>query len=321
MGQTSSKGWVLALPGLAVLLCVLGCGGPAQMATAQTQPIDVPPGTLSVYRLAGRLGLHVEQSNTTLATLCNPQNCVRVFGGSDGRAFINGRCVAGPAPVPAVGDMLFVPLHWESAIRQALARAPARHEPARHPPATVSGIGRGCIVIDAGHGGKDTGAIAANGVTEKSLNLPVALALAQDLRRRGFEVCLTRSGDSFLELNDRADLANARNARLFVSIHSNAVDSPSVRGYDVYVARSASREALAAAASLTRQLDRLAIPRHGAQPKRADFRVLVRTACPSVLVEMGFMTNGADLRTLCSPAYQAQVASALAQGIAEYLSR
>jgi N-acetylmuramoyl-L-alanine amidase len=89
------------------------------------------------------------------------------------------------------------------------------------------------IVIDPGHGGRDSGA-SAGGVLEKDVNLDVALKLTRLLREQGMRVTLTRGDDRFISLDDRSAVANRTGADLFVSIHANACGTPSVRGIEVY---------------------------------------------------------------------------------------
>lgn len=90
------------------------------------------------------------------------------------------------------------------------------------------------VVIDPGHGGKDPGAVTPGGVQEKEITLRVSQELAELLRARDYEVLLTRTDDSFVPLSERAKLANAHEADLFLSIHCNASDSGRLKGFEVY---------------------------------------------------------------------------------------
>ena len=90
------------------------------------------------------------------------------------------------------------------------------------------------IVIDAGHGGKDPGCIGKGGTKEKTVVLSVAKKLKKELDSIGFNTYLTRSGDTFLKLADRAEIAEKRHADLFLSLHANANPSRSTKGYSVY---------------------------------------------------------------------------------------
>jgi N-acetylmuramoyl-L-alanine amidase len=100
-------------------------------------------------------------------------------------------------------------------------------------PSAVHAIKR--IVIDPGHGGKDPGAVGPNGTQEKNVNLRLAQELADALRETyGYEVLLTRMDDTFIPLEERAQLANKHNADLFISLHCNASKSPKRKGFEVY---------------------------------------------------------------------------------------
>jgi len=90
------------------------------------------------------------------------------------------------------------------------------------------------IVIDAGHGGYDPGAIGRTGTNEKDINLDIAKRLAKLLKDEGVEVVMTRSNDTFISLERRVELANRSKAQLFVSVHSNANKTRSLNGFEVY---------------------------------------------------------------------------------------
>jgi N-acetylmuramoyl-L-alanine amidase len=90
------------------------------------------------------------------------------------------------------------------------------------------------IVLDAGHGGDDDGARGAKGLVEKDLVLDVGRRIAERLRRRNLRVVMTRDGDRFVPLEERFSIANDARADLFISIHANATDDPSVRGVETF---------------------------------------------------------------------------------------
>lgn len=90
------------------------------------------------------------------------------------------------------------------------------------------------VVIDAGHGGNDPGAIGRNGLKEKDVNLDIAKRLSSLLRAEGVQAVLTRSTDKFISLSTRVSIANRSGADLFISIHSNAARSRSLSGFEVY---------------------------------------------------------------------------------------
>lgn len=310
-------------PALMIVLAgtlLAGCQRGLHLATAERVHLVPPAGTISVYQLAGRLRLRVEQSSSALATLYNRHNRVRIFSGDPGRISVNGRIVkTGTAAVP-VGGVLFVPRAIERDLRLALRDGRG----ARSSPPTPAARPRveGLVLIDAGHGGKDTGAIGVNGMVEKSVNLSVALRTASLLRRRGVDARMTRADDTFIELDNRADLANRLQCKLFVSIHSNSFTKDrTVRGFDVFVANSASARSVAAAKAIGKRLADMGVPEHGKQPKHAAFRVLVRSTCPAVLVEMGFLSNRSEAAKLRTISYRRRLAAAIANGVTDFLAQ
>lgn len=151
------------------------------------------------------------------------------------------------------------------------------------------------IMLDPGHGGKDSGA-SANGMLEKNMNLEVANILKRMLDQKGFEVQMTRYQDTFVELSDRCRLSNAFNADLFISIHFNAGGGS---GYEVYYfgdspIGSALAEKIGAEFSKV-QKKRYIGNKPMAGTKTWNYYVLKNTNAPSVLTEYLFIDNKEDL--------------------------
>ncbi|MHC5121764.1 MAG: N-acetylmuramoyl-L-alanine amidase family protein [Planctomycetota bacterium] len=166
-------------------------------------------------------------------------------------------------------------------------------------PATASGT----VVIDPGHGGKDPGATSYHGYYEKTVNLRIARKLASYLENR----------DTFIELNERAEIANRAGADLFVSIHCDSHQNRSQNGYTIYVARSASWSSKKTGAAINQAMGQTGLSSVGI--RNQDFRVLVRTACPAVLVECGYLTNPSEASLLDDSDFQDRIARAIADGI------
>ena len=211
------------------------------------------------------------------------------------------------------------------------------------------------IVLDAGHGGWDLGTVGRQGLLEKDLVLDVTQRLGKLLQARlGSEVMFTRSGDTYLALDQRADFANQTQADLFVSVHANYSSSAASRGVETYytnlfsapgarevekhddgtfakmtpVSLSAGglhekiEESRRLAASVQRSLyATLAasspdIRNRGI--KDSAFAVLTGTTMPAILTEISFVSSPADERNLQSATYRQQIAEALYKGIAGY---
>lgn len=153
------------------------------------------------------------------------------------------------------------------------------------------------IVIDVGHGGKDSGTIGINGIQEKDVVLNIANAILKLNKEldKPLDIYLTRYSDTLISLSDRTKLAKALKADLFVSLHCNHSDNPNARGVEVYVADAISEysyDATLFAYQFQEALKRqLGFESRGV--KFAKFQVLNGTIdyCPSVLLELGFLSN------------------------------
>ena len=209
------------------------------------------------------------------------------------------------------------------------------------------------VVVDAGHGGHDAGAVRA-GMREKDINLEVSLTLAAELRRRGMRVTLTRSTDVFLTLDRRSQIANTCDADLFISVHTNTAPARTANGIEVFYLPSTftdnrrSYNDVARAPEINRASGlygskavtpglltrRRAESRRLAQwieealvsrlrtrsrgIKQGRFSVLKWTAVPAVLVEVGFLSNTYERRRLAGSPYRQRIALSLADAVISY---
>jgi N-acetylmuramoyl-L-alanine amidase len=178
--------------------------------------------------------------------------------------------------------------------------------------------GKVIVVIDPGHGGKDSGAPGIGGLLEKDVILPIGRRVAAILEQNGVQAVMTRDADFFVELQGRVDIANRVNADLFVSIHANAVDNrPDVNGLEVYYYESGY--GLAESVRKTILQDISTIKDRGT--RKARFYVLRKNSMPAILVETGYMTGREDNARLRTPEYQNRMADAIARGILKYLQK
>lgn len=220
------------------------------------------------------------------------------------------------------------------------------------------GLKIGRIVIDAGHGGHDSGTLGYGGIEEKDVVLDVALRLGKLLHERlGAEIIYTRSDDTFIPLETRTAIANKAQADLFLSIHANSSRDESARGVETYYLNFTTQlDALEVAArenavsdqsihqlsDLVKKIalkDKIAESREFATDvqeslygglengneglkdrgvKKAPFVVLIGANMPSILAEISFVTNPNDARELEEPAYRERVAESLYRGVARY---
>jgi N-acetylmuramoyl-L-alanine amidase len=180
------------------------------------------------------------------------------------------------------------------------------------------------VVLDAGHGGHDPGATGIGGVFEKTITLDLARRVAARLALRGtLAVTLTRTDDTFVPIDER--IARASDAALFVSLHANAAADPGLSGVEIFYGGGGIEAAASGPGSPVRLgLDvseaierRLGEVRTVVRP--GTFGVLARNTVPSVLVEIGYLTNPGDAARIQDERYRTLVAQAIAEGAAAFL--
>jgi len=215
------------------------------------------------------------------------------------------------------------------------------------------------IVVDAGHGGHDSGTLGPDGIEEKDVVLDVALRLGQLLKQRlGADVIYTRDDDTFIPLETRTAIANKAQADLFISVHANSSPDPTARGVETYYLNfTTSADALEVAArenavsdqsihqlsDLVKKIalqDKINESREFASDvdqslyagleegnpglkdrgvKKAPFVVLIGANMPSILAEISFLTNPSDAQELRDGKYRERIAESLYRGVARYV--
>lgn len=181
------------------------------------------------------------------------------------------------------------------------------------------------VAVDAGHGGVDSGAVGADGTEEADVNFAIALLLKTELERLGCRVVLTRQSAEGIMVNGenisrskqadmrmRQQLLREAGADLVISIHQNAYPDESCRGAQVFYQKGSEAEAWAERVQTALQGVQ---PENRRKPQQGDY-FLRAAQVPAILVECGFMTNGAELALLKQPAYRQKLARAVAEGTA-----
>ncbi|TDQ37996.1 N-acetylmuramoyl-L-alanine amidase [Aureibacillus halotolerans] len=183
------------------------------------------------------------------------------------------------------------------------------------PPANRSGGIQGkTIVIDAGHGGRDPGAIGKGSTYEKTVALRTSLMLADRLSSLGANVVLTRSNDTYLTLRERVQISEANAADAFLSLHYDGSDNSLATGVGSFYFDS--RGKALAATILPSLSSHTTMTNRGI--KEANYHVLRENAQPAVLVELGFMTTPTDEQKIVTASYQANAVAGIVDGLAAY---
>lgn len=287
------------------------------------------------------------QSSYKLVTLENPYRIVVDVQGPP-------TSQADPGRKPEIRSL---PKLADDSIANILHKVPA-NQPALHVPQQSKRGGIRLIVVDAGHGGRDPGAIGPNNSQEKTVALQMAKRLANKLRAElGVKVLLTRSDDKFIELRERTAYANRVGADLFISLHANASPNGRAYGLETYflnltknnqAAEVAARENGTSLQDVTNleailfdlmanakinESSRLAAEVQqsmvaGLRPhysrikdlgvRQGPFHVLLGATMPSVLVETAFISNTREEKRLKNQKYQERVAAAIVKGVKNY---
>jgi N-acetylmuramoyl-L-alanine amidase len=256
-----------------------------------------------------------------------------------------------PAKAPAARDT-------KSQAASAERISPAKTGDTNRSLVRVFGLKVHKVVIDAGHGGHDTGTIGAKGLEEKDLVLDVALRLGKLIEKRlGADVIYTRSDDTFIPLEQRTKIANNEKADLFISIHANSSPAPSATGVETFYFNFtndqhsldlATRENASSASSIFELNDllhkavlnakveesrefaqkvqtslhsmsvKMNTSSHNRGVKKAPFVVLIGATMPSILAEIGFVSNPHDERLLRRQDQRQKIAESLYKGVAAY---
>ena len=189
------------------------------------------------------------------------------------------------------------------------------------------------IVLDAGHGGEDGGAVSDSGVAESGINLQITRRLYEILRFLGHPAVMTRTGDEAIyddaaatlrekkvsDLKNRTKLANETAGGLLISIHQNCLPGyPNVRGAQVFYNAVLPSQQLAEAVQQTLNTAVNTDRAKAAKPIGDGVYLMTHTTCPAILVECGFLSSPQETTLLQQPSYQMKIAAVIAAGYCQY---
>lgn len=271
----------------------------------------------------------------------------------DTMVFVDGELQHLDRPVDLYQGTVVVPDKFRSQVLEGVFKQPLPVTKVKRHPLKIKKV-----VIDAGHGGKDPGAIGKTGLREKDVNLDISKRLAILLRKEGIEVVTTRSNDSFISLEKRVTIANGSKSDLFLSVHTNANRVRSLSGFEVYYvspsvsdaqrALQASQQAVlnldsssygslstnlkavlwdmiynynrAEAITLAHSVCNIAnrCLEADVRVKGARFYVLKGVRMPAVLIEVGYVSNSTEERFLKNHYYRQKIAESIRDGLLRY---
>lgn len=170
------------------------------------------------------------------------------------------------------------------------------------------------VCIDAGHGGKDSGAV--NGTKHESVAaLAIAKKVGAKLKEKGLNVKYTRSKDIYFTLAERCRMSNNWDADVFVSIHLNAAENKAAHGIETWRYKNVGETTKSLANNVQTELIAATGWRNRGVKETTTFYVLKHTKAPAVLIECGFISNNDESKKLFSEKYQNKIAEAIADGV------
>lgn len=188
------------------------------------------------------------------------------------------------------------------------------------------------IIIDAGHGGEDPGAVGGDGIYEKDLNLDIAMTLGELLAERGFAVMYTRTEDKLLyteeenirgirkisDLKNRCKIAAEYPDAIFISVHMNSFGDSKYSGLQVYYSENNDYSRMLATNIQTSVKDSLQSGNNRVVKPGKHMYIMENLSSPAVLIECGFITNPSECKKLCEKEYQKRLSLAIVCGIIKY---
>lgn len=234
--------------------------------------------------------------------------------------------------MPKIGIKISIPLEQDSVVNTYLGADGKTlkvkiKEPKKKPavivvpsPSVVTpkpvGTGKKKVVIDAGHGGSDAGAIGGD-IYEKDITLDVSKRVQDLLAKQGYIVQMTRAGDSYVSLQDRVAISEKFDPDIFVSIHVNSSVRPEITGVETHYYH---QESMSLAQTVHSSLaSAVSSPNRGLF--KSKFYVINHTTAPAILVEIGFISNSAERAQLVSEKRKQATAKAIADGVQNYFKQ
>ena len=190
------------------------------------------------------------------------------------------------------------------------------------------------IVLDAGHGGEDGGAVSKSGIVEKDLNLAITMKVKEKLEDNNITVILTRSEDIMLysnaeaklakrkveDINKRIEIVNSSNADMLVSIHMNSFPQNYCKGWQIFFAQNSKQGELIAGYIQDSIKDYLEAENTRVPQSINNVKLVNKSKIPAIVVECGFLSNDEEAQMLTTEEYQEKIANGICKGIMNFYS-
>lgn len=334
---------------LVALVATTGCTKPgAGFDYYSDEPVSSDFAMLSSSDFAAQLGLKLASDSPARIKFTNKVNSVVIYKSSRPELVVNGKTLHCEVEIMRVNGKTLISSKLIRPISCAMKSLPRKTDREKisnpKPPVDkdkkkidkVKKPNRGkiwlktrpVVVIDAGHGGHDPGAIRPLGSRhdrrrklasnqEKTVVLDIALKLEKKLKAAGCRVIMTRRTDKFIPLRTRAAISNRAKPKLFISIHADAARSRSASGHTIYYPRrlGTTGRSYKVGKSIDRELRKITHSTRKMRQHTKRLVVLEQTRSSALLVEVGFMSNSAEARKLVNSWYRTKLANAISSGI------
>jgi len=180
------------------------------------------------------------------------------------------------------------------------------------------GGSKGYIVLDPGHGGKESPGCTHDDIMEREITLELAFQLKEVLTQNGYTVLMTREEDKTVELEDRAKIANESGADLFISLHINAHDDTSVSGIETWFNPNTNERSSVLAEAVQKSITNITNAKDRGTYSNSTLIVIRDTLIPSCLVEVGYLSNDKDRENMTTAAYREKLSQGILDGVDQY---
>ncbi len=199
---------------------------------------------------------------------------------------------------------------------------------------TSNALSTTCIIIDAGHGEPDGGAVSSNGIKESELNLQIATKLKDELVLRGYQIIMTREDENNIsglnedstirsiksqDINNRVNLANSSGADFMISIHMNKYEDPKYYGWQTFYSKNSEKGQKLAECIQTGIKESTGVENKREALKIEGIKIIDKTTIPVVIVECGFLSNPDECVKLQNSDYQFKIVEGIISGVERFL--
>ncbi len=311
------------------IVLLLLCMGLISCSTPKKEEVISQPNAISLSSIAENLGMRVLWVPSQKKAVLEQGECHVSIEPNSNIAWVQGEAVAMEFPAYLNTREIYVPISFYNKLKTVLQDKPdvlvAPSEKVWDSTAWTipqKPIINFTVILDAGHGGRDPGAISQDQTQqEKNLTLDIVFRLRELLQKYGITVILTRDRDAYISLDERIQKAESVSAHCLVSVHLNSVATATAQGFEIWISRNTQEPRYLQSYKLGQYIHysmKKGLPLRDRRIRKSGFQIIHRTKIPSVLIETCFISNPQDFLWIMDPMSRQAVAQAISQGILAY---